>query len=99
METTRKTVQIKPSGLRTTPPQNYIKMEFFLVYDDRNIREITIEGPLNNFKVKPLFWNTMKNILTKLIKMSGWSLEMTYSDFLNFELKRFPNLKITNKLL
>lgn len=99
METTRKTVIIKPSGLRTAPPQNYIKMEFILVYDNRNLREITIEGPMNNFKVKPLFWNTMKGILTKLIKMSGQSLEMTYSDFLNFELKRFPNLKITNKLL
>ena len=99
METTRKTVVIEPFGLRTTPPQNYIKMEFFLVYDQKNIREITIEGPLNNFQVKPFFWNTMKNILTKLIKMSGWSLEMTYSDFLNFELKRFPNLKITNRLL
>ena len=95
----KKKVKINPVTMRITPPKNYVKIEYILWWDKDNRRQITIEGPYNETISGPVLPDRMLNIFKTLLRKSGLTDEMTYSDFLNFELKKFPNLKITNRLL
>lgn len=95
----KKKVKILPVTMRITPPKNIVKITYFLWWDHNTKREITIEGPYNETISGPVLPDRMVNIFKTLLRKSGLTDEMSYSDFLNFDLKKFPNLKITNRLL
>lgn len=83
-----------------------ITFKYYMTYDDHNRREITITGPYNNFDEKNDYQGRMKRIFLTLFRKSGYShmmendkILMSYSDFMNFEFKNFPNLTIENVLL
>lgn len=99
------TVIIQPFHLRGNPKGN-ITFQYYMTYDDKNKRLITITGPYNNFKETLCLPNRMMNIFIILMRKSGYNyspqngkIQMTYSDFLNFELKQFKNITINNQLL
>ena len=101
----KKEIRLQPHSLRAQPKGN-LTLGYYLIYDDNTKRHITISGPHNDFKENVSLPNRLTKIFLILLKSSGYSnniqdgkIYMTYSDFLNFEFKKFPNLTIENVLM
>lgn len=98
-----KEIRLQPQSLRAQPKGNLI-MGYYMIYDDNTKRHITIKGPYNNFKEVENYPGRMRKIFNILFTKSGYQLQngkiyMSYSDFLNFEFQKFPNLTIENVLM
>ena len=86
---------------------NFVRLEYILVYDDNNRRKITIQGPYNNFNAGLDWQGKMKSVFLTIMRKSGYlhnidkegNINMTFSEFMNFEFHRFNNLTIHNKLV
>lgn len=98
-------VKILPSGLRGHQGKD-LKLEYILVFNDTSRKQITIVAPFNNFRESVDIPSRMKKIFLILTRKSGYQnyiqgedLYMTHSDFMNFSLKKFNNMKITDTFL
>lgn len=99
----KKEIRLLPHSLRAQAKGN-LTIGYYLIYDDNTKRHITISGPYKNFKEVENYPERMRKIFNILFTKSGYSLHngkiyMTYSDFLNFEFQKFPNLTIENVLM
>ena len=99
MET--KQVSIQPFFLQWTTNKSFT-LQFILTWDKDNKRLFTITGPEQGLhKIIP--HNPIPEVANKLImqifKQSNIPLQMTKSYFLNFQVKSFTKLKITDTLL
>lgn len=99
-----KEIRIQPYHFRAKYKENIVHFDYYMTYDDKTKRFISIIGPCKNFKEVENYPGRMRKIFNILFTKSGYQLHngkiyMSYSDFLNFEFQKFPNLAIENVLI
>lgn len=95
----RRLIRIQPTAMYGGPHKG-ITFEFILMYDEHTRRKVTIKGKWSDWDFKtPWYPQRMQSIMMNVMTRSEVPFRMTLSEFLNFELKRFNRIEVTDELL